>query len=209
MFVINTNNSKNSSFQLSCHLIFNKTFFLFCQGDDQKIFKTFQNLNNNNNSMPLKHSFEPRETAFEKRYPDPHHHQPHPHPQHHQLPLKSPFDHLQKPIEIVATYDTKSVPMPLASPYGHLNGGHHHHHQPAVVRYGRPMEDDMPIKLVVKPVDRRDLDEDDDEDEVEDEDEEDDDDVDRLLVIAHRENNGVHDMDDSDQGSSERGVDSV
>ena len=67
----------------------------------------------------------------------------------------------------------------------------------------------MPIKLVVKPVDRRDLDEDDDEDEVEDEEEEDDDDEDRLLVIAHRENNGVHDMDDSDQGSSERGEDSV
>lgn len=73
------------------------------------------------------------------------------------------------------------------------------------------------MKLVVKAVAdrRRDLlddDEEDDDEEVDDDEEEedDDDDEDRLLVIAHaHRENGVHDMDDSDQGSSERGEDSV
>jgi hypothetical protein len=227
----------NFNFHNLFSLLSTSIFIFHRQGDDQKIFKTFQNLNNNNNSMPLKHSFQPRETpAFEKRYtpeppPPPHHPHHHPLPHHHQLPLNKPFDHhsmqqqQQKPLEITA-YE-KAMSIPLGSPFGsHLGSGQQHNGR-YIVRHaappggGDPM-DEEPMKLVVK-TDRRDqhrhlVDEDEDEvddDEVDDEEEEeDDDDDDRLLVIAHREHGGgvgggVHDLEDSDQGSSERGEDSV
>jgi len=147
----------------------------FQMDDDPKIFTNLNNNNNNNNSnnnnnnnnnLHMKHVYDKRDVAFEKRYDDPNH----------------SYEKYDKPVDIKA-YGSNEVAHSIN--YSNMNGKPYH---------GL----DQPIKLI-KPIKHDPVDI-----EGDDEDEEDD----RLLVIAHREN-GNHEEDESDHGSSDRADDSV
>ena len=93
---------------------------IYPQDDESKLLKTYTNLNNNNNNIPLKHqqTFEAREVTFDKRYND---------------QVKS-YDN-SNPLEI-KTYE-KPLALPLHSPF---SGKSYHHNIEEPMKLVKPLK---------------------------------------------------------------------